>query len=75
MNISTFQRLFKKVTGYAPGIFLQQLRVNEAARILLTEKIKVKFTGIKVGFNNQSYFVKTFKRIIGITPQEYLDSV
>ncbi len=75
MNISTFQRLFKQVTGYAPGIFLQQLRVNEAARILLTEKIKVKFAGIKVGFNNQSYFVKTFKRIIGITPQEYLDSV
>ena len=75
MNISTFQRLFKQVTGYAPGIFLQQLRVNEAARILLTEKIKVKFAGIKVGFNNQSYFVKTFKRIIGITPQDYLDSI
>jgi len=75
MNASTFQRLFKQVTGYAPGIFLQQLRVNEAARILLTEKIKVKFAGMKVGFNNQSYFVKTFKRIIGITPQEYLDSL
>ena len=75
MNISTFQRIFKQVTGYAPGIFLQHLRVNEAARILLTEKIKVKYAGKKAGFNNQSYFVKTFKRIIGITPQEYLDNI
>jgi len=72
MNVSTFRRTFKEVTGYSPVIFLQQLRIAEAARILLTGNVKVKHAGKKVGYNNQSYFVKIFKNEIGITPHEYL---
>ena len=72
MNPSTFRRIFKEATGYSPVIFLQQLRIAEAARILTTEKVKVKHAGKKVGYNNQSYFVKIFKSEIGITPREYL---
>ena len=74
MNTSTFRRLFKQFTGYSPVTFLQQLRIAEAARLLLTKDIKVKHAGKKVGYNNQSYFVKIFKDAIGITPKEYLDS-
>jgi len=74
MNVSTFRRLFKQFTGYSPVAFLQQLRIAEAARLLLTKNVKVKYAGIKVGYNNQSYFVKIFKEAIGITPKEYLDS-
>lgn len=72
MNDSTFRRTFKEVTGYSPVAFLQQLRIAESARILLTGNVKVKHAGKKVGYNNQSYFVKIFKNEIGITPHEYL---
>jgi len=74
MNTSTFRRLFKQVTGYSPIAFLQQLRIAEAARLLLTTNLKVKNVSIKVGYNNQMYFVKIFKNTMGITPKEYLKS-
>jgi AraC-like DNA-binding protein len=74
MNISTFRRMFKEVTGYSPITFLQQLRIAEATRLFLTTNLKVKNVSIKVGYNNQMYFVKIFKKTMGITPKEYLKS-
>ena len=75
MNLSTFRNTFKQITGYSSVAFLQQLRIAEASRILLNEKVKVKHAGRKVGYHNQTYFIKIFKQAIGITPQEYIDSV
>ena len=75
MNISTFRRLFKQVTGYSPITFLQQLRIAKAQRLFLTTNLKVKHVSIKVGYNNQMYFVKIFKNTVGLTPKQYLTSI
>jgi AraC-like DNA-binding protein len=71
MSATALRCYFKITTGYSPIKFLMRLRVAEAAQLLVEENIKVKNAGKKVGFHNQSYFVKTFREIMGVTPKEY----
>ncbi len=71
MTIPVFRRIFKEVTGRPPINFVLQLRIAEAARLLVEENLKVKEVAEKAGFHNQSYFVRTFKRVIGVTPKTY----
>jgi len=71
MSATAFRYYFKQTTGYSPIKFLMRLRIAEAARLLIEENIKVKNAGEKVGFHNQSYFVKTFREVMSVTPKEY----
>jgi len=71
MTIPVFRKIFKDVTGRPPINFLLQLRIAEAARLLVEENLKAKDAAKRAGFNNQSYFVRTFKKAIGITPKAY----
>ena len=48
------------------------LRKQEAAELLLVTTDKpIKQIAIELGFDDSSYFTKTFKRYAGITPLEY----
>jgi YesN/AraC family two-component response regulator len=65
-------RIFKKHKGKAPLQYLQELRMNEAKRLLKSHPE----TGIKeiagsLGYFDQSYFSRVFKKCTGYTPQEY----
>jgi len=71
MTIPVYRRIFKEITGRPPINFLLQLRIAEAARLLVEENLKAKEAATKSGFNNQSYFVRTFKKEIGTTPKAY----
>jgi len=71
MTIPVYRRIFKEITGRPPINFLLQLRIAEAARLLVEENLKAKEAAAKSGFNNQSYFVRTFKKEIGTTPKAY----
>ncbi len=71
MTIPVYRRIFKEVTGRPPINFLLQLRIAEAARLLVEDNLKAKEAAARSGFNNQSYFVRTFKKEIGITPKAY----
>jgi AraC-like DNA-binding protein len=71
MSIPVYRRIFKEITGLPPINFLLRLRIAEAARLLAEENLKVNEAAIKAGFNNQSYFVRTFKKVFGTTPKNY----
>ncbi len=71
MTIPVYRRIFKEVTNRPPINFLLQLRIAEAARLLTEENLKAKEAAARSGFNNQSYFVRTFKKVIGTTPKAY----
>ena len=71
MTIPVYRRIFKEITGLPPINFLLQLRIAEAARLLVEENIKVNEAATRAGFNNQSYFVRTFKKAFGATPKVY----
>lgn len=49
---------------------LAEYRIAQAKRLLIDNK-KIKEVANLVGFQNQNYFAKTFKKITGYTPNEY----
>jgi transcriptional regulator GlxA family with amidase domain len=66
-----FCYLFKTITGVPPAKYLKTLRMQQAATLLTTTFLSVKEIVSRVGFTDDSHFVRDFKRIYGVTPSEY----
>jgi transcriptional regulator GlxA family with amidase domain len=63
--------LFKSETGTPPARYLRTLRMNDAAMLLASTFLTVKEIKVRVGFSDESHFVRYFKRTYGMTPTEY----
>lgn len=67
-------KLFNKVkglTGQTPIEFINNFRLNKAARLLSDSDLLIKEVGYKVGFSDVRYFRKCFIRRFGVTPNDY----
>lgn len=65
-----FCRYFKKATGSTFIGFLNQYRVSQAKRLLLSGK-NVSETCFECGFESLSYFNRTFKKVTKGNPSEF----
>lgn len=63
-------RLFKKISGKTLTNYIQEKRIEEAA-CLIRSGLPINQAAEQVGFNNYSYFYKTFKKLIGCNPANY----
>jgi two-component system response regulator YesN len=63
-------KLFRKYTGKTCTEIIAEERI-EAAKRLLSQNYSSKETCFQVGFNSQNYFLKIFKKYVGVTPGEY----
>lgn len=63
--------LFKSETGTPPGRYLRELRMEVAAALLVDSFLSVKEIMARVGINDESHFVRDFKRATGMTPMQY----
>jgi AraC-like DNA-binding protein len=71
VNKCYLSREFHKYAGYSVIEYLNRTRCN-AAQLLLSEgKMNVCEVGVACGFRNKSYFAKTFRRYVGMSPGEY----
>ena len=68
MSIKYFCSFFKDMTGKTPVEYLNEYRIERAAQALLSSDRSVTDVAYSCGFNDLSYFIKTFKRIKGISP-------
>lgn len=77
MNYSDayFCKLFKQCFDQNFTSYLTNFRVNEAKRLLMNQNVSVKDVGMQVGYYDSNYFAKVFKRITGMIPSEYRDSL
>lgn len=71
LNSSYFSRLFKKETGMTLIEYITQRKMDRAKELLDGTKHTAREIGEMLGYDNQSYFIKTFKGYAGITPMEY----
>ncbi|MCF0072895.1 ATP-binding protein [Dyadobacter sp. CY261] len=73
MSLSRTQllRKLKALTGLAPNDFIRDLRLQKAAELIRQKADTITQIGYAVGFNDQSYFSKCFKKEFGETPTEY----
>lgn len=66
-------RKFKEISGLTPHKFQIQSRVRKAQRLLINGA-SVADIALNVGFYDQSHFDKYFRKIVGISPTEYICS-
>lgn len=71
MSPKYFCNFFKEMTQKTPVSYLNAYRVERAARKLLVTDVPVTDIAYECGFNDLSYFIKTFKAIKGITPNNF----
>lgn len=67
----TFKRRFKIATGNAIIDHVQNLRVEEAKRLLEGGETAVDEISFEVGYEDPSFFRRLFKRRTGLTPSQY----
>ena len=71
ISASYLSRLFKQETGVFFGDYVNKLKIEEAASLLLyTEYNDAEISNL-LGFSSQSYFIKIFKKQMGTTPKKY----
>lgn len=65
-------RVFKQETGLPPHTYLVQLRV-EVARMFMESGMAISDAALMCGFTDQSHLSRHFKRILGVTPGQYIN--
>lgn len=64
-------RVFREVVGLAPHVYQTQNRVR-LARHLLIQTIPIAQAAVEAGFYDQAHLTRHFKRVVGITPGQYV---
>lgn len=64
-------RLFKRYSHQKPYQFLQQLKMDHAADLLVRRGASVKEAAHAVGFTDPQHFSRAFKRIHGLAPSHF----
>jgi YesN/AraC family two-component response regulator len=71
LNPAYFSSLFKQSTGSSFKEYLNMVRIEESKRLLSNTDYSIMDISQAVGFEDQSYFTKIFKKYTGLTPREY----
>ena len=67
-----FERVFKSSTGLTPHQYLIKIRLQKAKEILKGEDCSIEEVAKRCGFVNTGHFSTTFKRIVGMSPSEFI---
>jgi transcriptional regulator GlxA family with amidase domain len=67
----TFVRRFAMATGMSPLDYVHALRLEEAKQILETQDLPVEAVALEVGYQDNGFFGRLFRRRVGMTPGQY----
>ena len=74
MTPKYFCKFFQSMSNKTPIEYLNLYRIESACEQLLSTDLPVTDIAINCGFNDVSYFIKTFKKYKGVTPKQYIKS-
>ncbi|KGE18602.1 helix-turn-helix domain-containing protein [Paenibacillus wynnii] len=66
-----FSKLFKQHAGETFIDYVTRLRINEAKRLIMEERLSLKEICYEVGYKDPNYFSRVFKKATSMTPSEY----
>jgi len=66
-----FSKVFKEEMGLSFVHYLNQIRVDRSKHLLRDRSVSLVEISGRVGFEDQSYFTKVFKKVAGISPGRY----
>jgi AraC family transcriptional regulator len=70
-NVDHFSRQFRQYTGTRPLNYINEKRIERAQYLMATSRMSYVEICNQTGFDNLSYFSKTFKKLTGMTPSTY----
>lgn len=68
MSTSTFHHHFRVLTAMSPLQYQKWLRLNEARRLMLTERLDATNAAFQVGYESPSQFSREYSRLFGAPP-------
>ncbi|PWW07225.1 two-component system response regulator YesN [Paenibacillus cellulosilyticus] len=74
-NPSYLSRFFKQESGTNLSDFIDRCRVKKAKELLRDPNMKVRDVAVEVGYEAAHSFTRFFKKVTGMTPQEYRDTL
>lgn len=73
MSVSAMYSSFRGVTGMSPLQFQKQLRLQEARRLMLLERLDAGDAGRRVGYRSASQFSREYGRFFGAPPMRDIE--
>jgi len=74
LSTSRLAHLFKDHMGVSPKSWSNNLRLQQARRLLLGNSDSINYIARQVGYEDSSQFTKYFKRNLGCSPREFRQS-
>lgn len=71
LSVSRLAHLFKEQMGITVIDYLTSVRIERAKQLLLATNQNCTEICFQVGYCNQSYFTRTFKELVGMTPRQF----
>ena len=68
---STLNRRIKAITGYSASVYILQLRLQKACRLLSETNTPIGEVSLACGFDDMSYFSRVFRQNFEVTPSVY----
>ena len=68
MSVSSFHHHFKSITAMTPVQYQKQLRLHEARRLMLVERLDAGTASFRVGYQSPSQFSREYSRTYGLSP-------
>lgn len=70
-----FRKLFLKSKGISPSKYVNDLRIKRAEELIQSDLYTVKEVSELVGYKDESYFSRAFKKALGSCPTEYKERI
>lgn len=71
ISYSSFRKLFKEHTGFAPALYQQNLKLQRAKELLSTTDESIKEIAYRLNFESPDYFSSKFKSQTGMKPSDF----
>lgn len=67
--------VFKRQTGFSIVDYISEVRMRKAMELLRDPRNKIYWIVEQVGFSNQRYFSSVFRKVTGMSPMQYRQSI
>ncbi len=71
LSASHYSRLFQNRTGHSPIDYFNQLKIQRSCRLLDITEWRIAEVSHEMGFDDQFYFSRVFRRMMGMSPAKY----
>ncbi|TMV15965.1 AraC family transcriptional regulator [Paenibacillus thermoaerophilus] len=71
ISLQTLRRTVQEFTGYPLNEYVHRLKMAEAKNIMINSDLQIKEVAEALGYRDEFYFSRLFKKIVGVAPKHY----